>query len=211
MRRLHVVGIILVLAVALRLEATAQIPDQLTIGDRKYFIHTNPLGPILRERGDRLPEPGSHSTGLWRGYIAEWSLRDGKLYLDDVKVPMRGDDEYLSAMKNLFDEPGARVAEWYSGHLVIPTGEIVRYVHMGYGTTYSSYIVATVEKGVVREQRSMNEKQFEAFRRTQFAKFKKTKDYAYARGETREPDDKKADEFLYEFAAEAYLSMIFPK
>lgn len=55
----------------------------------------------------------------------------------------------------------------------------------------------------------MNGKQFDAFRRARFAKFRKTKDYAYARGETGEQDDKKADEFLFEFAAEAYLSMIF--
>lgn len=56
------VALLLVLAAALPLGATAQIPDELKIGDKTYFIHTNPLGRVLLERGDRLPEAESRST-----------------------------------------------------------------------------------------------------------------------------------------------------
>ena len=52
-----------------------------------------------------------------------------------------------SVLKALFGDDASRVATWFTGHLIVPTGEIVNYVHMGYGSTYSSYIVVTVVPG----------------------------------------------------------------
>lgn len=211
---------LLSLVIALPLGATAQAPEILKFGGKTYFIHTNPLTPVLMEKPGRLPEAGAHSTGLWRGYIGSWSIRGNRLMLDDVKVPTRhymDDDapeekQFQSAMKPLFGTSEPQVATWFTGNLIVPTGEMVNYVHMGYGSTYSSYMVLTIVKGVVEKQQDLNQEEFETFRRKQYAAYKKTPEYAQAKAETKRGDpmpEDMSEEFLFQFASEEYLSRIF--
>ncbi|SDG17896.1 hypothetical protein SAMN04244550_03550 [Rhodobacter capsulatus] len=40
-------------------------------------------------------------------------------------------------------------AQWYSGTLRIPQGELLDYVHMGYGSTYDWDLLLEVQSGVV--------------------------------------------------------------
>ena len=210
MKRL--VLLLLSFAVAASLGATAQAPDVLKIGGKTYSLHSNPLRPIADQIQDRFPKPEVVSSGLWRGYIATFAVRDGSLYLEDVRVPTTSSKQYRSVMKELFDDPAPRVAAWYTGNLIVPTGELVEYVHMGYASTYSSYVVVTVVKGVVREQREMNAEDFGHFRRAQYAAWKKTPDYAKELAEAKSgPDpmtDEMAEEFIFQFASEEYLSRV---
>jgi hypothetical protein len=212
---------LLSIAVARTLGATAQAPDILKIDGKTYFIHTNPLGPVLATNGDRLPKPAVISSGLWRGYIATWAVRERRLFLEDVRVPTEKymdssapeSAQFSSALKDLFGDSAPRVATWFTGHLIVPTGRIVEYVHMGYGSTYSSYLVLTVVKGEIQNQQDMNRVDFEKFRRRQYAAYKKTPEYAKARAETKKGDDPMSDEmaeqFLFQFASEEYMSRIF--
>jgi hypothetical protein len=218
MKRL--VLLLLSLAVAAPLGATAQAPDILKIGGKTYSLHTNPLRPIAEEIRGRFPKPVVVSSGLWRGYIATFRVRTGRLYLDDVRVPtkkyMDSDapqlEQFRSIMKELFDDPAPRIATWYTGNLIVPTGELVGYVHMGYASTYSSYLVVTVVKGVVREQREMNADDFGRFRRAQYAAWKKTPAYAKELAEAKSGanplTDEMAEDFIFQFASEEYLSRI---
>lgn len=206
--------LLLSLAIALPLGATAQAPEILQFGSKTYYIHTNPLTPVLLEKPDRLPEAGTVSSGLWRGYIGSWSIRRNRLMLEDVKVPTEHymdsdvpeEKQFRSAMKPLFGTSEPQMATWFTGNLIVPTGEMVRYVHMGYGSTYSSYMVLTIVKGVVEKRQDLNQEEFEAFRRKQYAAYKKTPEYAEAKAETKGGD---SEEFLFQFASEEYLSRIF--
>jgi hypothetical protein len=212
---------LLSIAVASPLTATSQAPDILRMNGKTYYIHTNPLKPVLATNPDRLPKPTVVSSGLWRGYVATWAVRDHHLFLEDVRVPtekyMDADApesaQFRSALKDLFGDGAPRVATWFTGHLIVPTGDIVEYVHMGYGSTYSSYVVVTVIKGEIHKQRDMSRVDFERFRRSQFAAFKKTSEYAKARAEAKRGDDPMSDEmteqFLFQFASEEYMSRIF--
>lgn len=95
-----------------------------------------------------------------RRIIATWSVRENRLLLDDVRVPTKHymdsdvpeSKQFRSAMKHLFGESTPQVATWFTGNLIIPTGEMVDYVHMGYGSTYSSYMVLTVIKGSIQKR-----------------------------------------------------------
>ena len=212
---------LLMLGVAGPLAATAQAPDLLKINGKTYYIHTNPLTPVLAEKPERLPKPGVGSTGLWRGYIATWSVRENRLFLDDVRVPTKHymdsdvpeSKQFQSAMKHLFGESAPRVATWFTGNLIVPTGELVDYVHMGYGSTFSSYMVLTVIEGSIQKRLELNREEFEKFRRSQYESFKKTPEYAAARAQTRKGGDPMSDEriedFLFQFTSEKYLSRIF--
>ncbi len=97
--------------------------------------------------------------------------------------------------------------------MFVLTGELVDYVHMGYGSTYSSYLILTVVQGELREQRGVNAEAFLKFRRQQFAAYRKTPEYAKARADATADGAKMPEEqleqFLFQFTSEAYLSRIF--
>ena len=210
---------LLSLVVALPLWATAQAPDVLKVDGKTYQLQSNPLEPYLAAHGDKMPAPEVRSTGLWRGYIATFALRDGHLYVDDVKMLTKKylhsdapeEKQLKSVMAALFGDAAPRIATWFTGNLIVPTGEMVHYVHMGYASTYSSYLVVTVIEGNVRERRDMNEAQFEAFRRAQFAAFKKTPEYEKHVAGLRKGDesDKNIDGFLFVYTGAEFLSRIF--
>jgi hypothetical protein len=208
----HLAAALLILAIAAPAGATAQMPDRLKIGRSEYELHSNPLEVYRAKNRVSMPPAGVVSSALWRGYIAEWAVHDGKLLLEDVKVPTehytRADDpskRYFSAMKPLFGNAAPRVATWFTGHLIVPTGGLVHYVHMGYGSTYSSYVVITVVNGVVQNQRVLEQSGFEAFRRKQFAAYKRTPEYAAERAQVGED----GEAFLFEYATATYLSRVF--
>ena len=205
--------VLLALAAAVPLWATAQAPEVLKFEGKTYSMHTNPLEPYLAEHAHALPQPTVRSSALWRGYIATWVVRDGKLFLEDVRM-LTSDNHDRSVMKSLFPDGAPQVATWFTGNLIVPTGELVRYVHMGYGSTYSSYLIATVTKGEVGQVRRMNAAEFDAFRHAQFEAFKKTKEYRRDLDEAKKGDkdanDEFVEKFLFAFDSEVYLSRIFP-
>ena len=48
-------------------------------------------------------------------------------------------------------------AEWYSGVLRIPKGEVLEYVHGGYGSKFERDLFITIEKGnVIKEEEVQN-------------------------------------------------------
>lgn len=77
------------------------------------------------------------STACWRGYIGSWEIRDGVLYLTRVqgRYEMLGDEPLL--------------ADWFSGVLRVPRGELLRYVHMGFESVYERDLYVKVEGGRV--------------------------------------------------------------
>lgn len=115
-------------------------------------------------------------------------------------------------MSELFPAGGDVVASWYTGALIIPDGEMVDYVHMGYGSTYARYIVAIVRDGVEAERHALSREEFEKFRDEKFAKYKATDEYkkqfegikAKADGMT----DAQIEAFIKEFEAEGFLSAL---
>lgn len=205
---------LLAMAAALPAWATAQAPEVLKFEGNTYSINTNPLEPWLAAHPRALPKSEVISSGLWRGYIGTWAIRDGTLFLEDVRI-LTSDDRDRSVMKEMFPGGAPQPAAWFTGNLIVPTGKLVKYVHMGYGSTYASYMIATVSKGTVRQIRTMNANEFEAFRRAQFEAFKKTPEYrkhleTVRKGESKTSDDFD-EQFLFQFASEEYLSRIFPE
>lgn len=51
------------------------------------------------------------------------------------------------------DFPDGVFAHWYTGELRCPMGELLNYVHGGYGSTYEQDLFIEVENGVVVNER----------------------------------------------------------
>ena len=105
---------------------------RLTPDDSDYGIKRNDGPSII------------FSTACWRGYIGTWELKDGRFYLVNV----------VGRYKIVGDEPV--FADWFSGVLRIPDGELLHYVHMGFGSVYEYETHLKIENGMVVDERRID-------------------------------------------------------
>ena len=208
-------------------DATAQEPDLLLMDGEPVSLNTNPLSPWLQSHPKALPEPGVISSSRWRGYVASWEIRDEQLWLTRVEMelpdrdsdpdpncggePVCFDASTQDVLPQLFPGRSELVAEWYSGALIIPRGELVDYVHMGYGSTYERYLVLVIDDGRVVSRRELDADGFLALRQRRFEAFQRTPAYQAEMDRTARayPDwsEEDASSFMFEYHAEQYLSV----
>jgi hypothetical protein len=208
---------------------TAQQPDRLLVDGKEERLNTNPLEPWRAAHPDAVEMP-MLSTANWRGYVATWEVAGGKLWLRRVEgrqptgkmirreyetsggerriheYPEQAPHDYLP---QLFDGRTEVVAEWFTGTLIVPRGELVEYVHMGYASTYERYLVVWVRRGEVVRQLELDAAQFVELRKERFEKFKQTEEYRQALARLGHADDDvfNGEAFLFEFLSERYLSL----
>jgi len=117
---------------------TAQMPDLIIVGGEELLLLCNPLDHYFRITG--RPSPFRNGgTALWRGYVATWSIDDGRLWLTDVPNAAQ-----------LFPDRSLPIpATWYTGTLRIGRGDILEYVHMGYGSVHAQEEYLEVQAGRV--------------------------------------------------------------
>jgi hypothetical protein len=208
---------------------TAQIGDSLILDGKRYEIFTNPLKAYIEADPARHPHRFTPrkderdlppmSTGNWRGYIATWEIVGDTLVLTDVETLQSVEPEkesssttdYRSVFEGMFPGQQQVLAAWFTGHIVIPDGKLVNYVHMGYASTFEKYLILRVEKGVLVRRWTADTKSFLKFRDAQFAAFQKTAEYRDALKDSMKDGTKRSDaeEFLREFYSEDYLSAIY--
>jgi len=133
---------------------TAQVPEKLELeGEWVAMTFEPPLPrrhPLIWQR----PEgPRRISTACWRRYVGRWALREGQFLL----VGFEPD----SAFELLSPEP--LFADWFSGVLRIPRGEMLMYVHMGFGSVYAQELHIKIKDGVevARRVRDNRERQLD--------------------------------------------------
>ena len=203
--------------------ASAQVPDVIIIAGRNESLDTSPLAPYLSAHPKVIPKSDDPATDNLRGYVATWEILDGKLFLRRIDVAFRNPraslNEESRIIKNVIHKifPDSRdlVAGWYSGALIIPRGKLVKYVHMGYGSTYESYTIVTVDKGVVSKKLDLSAEDFAKYRDSQFQAYKRTSEYATKFKEAKSYDPSYSDEFiesvLQRVESERYLSIDFSR
>src|SRR5687768_968653 len=124
---------------------TAQVHENLILdGGTKTSMN---FCPPLPEHHPRLIEltsaeiekedidPLIFSTGCWRRYVGTWAIKDGYLYLVNIK----------GRFKIIGAEPIR--AEWFTGVLRYPEGKLLHYVHMGFGSVYEFEVHMSFETG----------------------------------------------------------------
>lgn len=141
---------------------TGQQPDVIIYKGKSYDLFANPLEDFFKGKRSRPAfqvKPNVISTGNWRGYVATWTIEDGFLYLLRIDAWICRDwDEKRCRRVDLKSLFGGRYikgrvrADWFSGDLRMPDGELLQYVHMGYGSVYERELTLAVESGkLVRE------------------------------------------------------------
>ena len=161
---------------------TAQYPDLIKFNGTEYSLNTNPLEPYFEKNPDKRPQ--WPSTALYRGYIGHFEIIDSTLLLTDISQPRRVKDKdgkttfkNISIKKRIFPEIDTMKIDWYSGILILPYGERVKYVHSGYASEYSNYILLEIKNGKFKRDKNYTRKEFLKFKKRQFSEFKKTDAY----------------------------------
>lgn len=144
---------------------TAQLPDIIELDGESQALCSNPLEQFFELHPPRpdLPAP---STACWRGYVARWRIENNQLFLvsihsglPDDDLPPRGHPIFTVLLRHLAsgDAPPSTpigltmplMADWFSGELRIPQGQMLEYHHAGYASVYEAERVILVQKGVI--------------------------------------------------------------
>lgn len=126
---------------------TAQYSEILHYKGEKLSMRVTPLSDYFVLMGMR-PNFQVRSTACWRCYVGEWEISLDRLYL--IGISANYDDGTEVTLGSLFPGYDSRVfANWYSGVLSIPQGDLVQYVHMGFSSVYERDLLISVEQGVI--------------------------------------------------------------
>lgn len=138
---------------------TAQISDTIAIDGVDHPLFSEPLEAYYAEAS--RPPFASTSTANWRGYVARWEIRDGRLHLTGISAELCDDAPRSGwncerrrqvGLADLFraETGGTVFARWFSGVLRVPMGAQIQYHHMGYDSVYEFDLLLIIEKGIVR-------------------------------------------------------------
>lgn len=209
--------LVVILLGTVNLFATAQYPDKIFYNGKEYALHSNPMEEYFQKFPDKKPKSGIISSALWRGYVATFEIADNSLYLKDIDILVSKktkdnsfETEWKSVLSEVVPDNKKLKIDWFTGLLVLPFGEIVNYVHMGYGSTYENYILLEIDKGDFKLSKEYDYKGYERFKERQFQAFKKTEEYKKLIEDMKKKgdyDEKFADSFLRSFIT-SYTSKI---
>lgn len=211
-----ILTIFLTLFLGVEVFATAQYPDKIIYNGKVLKLHSNPLETYFKKNPDKRPKGGIMSTALWRGYVATFEVKDNQLFLKDIEIEYRDTTskesytyKWRSVINEVFPDKKKIKIDWLTGLLVIPHGELVDYVHMGYGSTYENYILLEIDKGDLKKEKHFKYKEYERFKERQFQVFKQTDEYKKIKADLQKDGstDEFIDSFLRSFVTE-YTSKI---
>lgn len=112
---------------------TIQAGDILSHNGKKTTIATEPLKPYLETRSD--VSFIFKSTALVRGYIGTWKIKNKKLYLVAL-IGFIENNEKVD-FKYLFPNKTEVFADWFSGDIRIPEGDLLQKINIGYASVFA--------------------------------------------------------------------------
>jgi hypothetical protein len=138
---------------------TAQVAETLIYHGKELMMFSNPLNPYLRANGIQFESP---STANWRGYKGTWEIKGSeeageRLYLIGLRAHRSYKD--IIGLEDIFPGfPNGVFAHWFSGEIRLPQGNQLKYVHMGYASTYEFDLFLEIKKGLVVNKRALHNK-----------------------------------------------------
>lgn len=134
---------------------TAQFPEKIIYQVKMHGMASEPLHYYLRELEEPIKTSGVN-TACWRGYIGTWELRDNKLYLIDLKT--KNSEGMDVGIEYVFPGKQEVFADWYSGEIRIPQGQLLSYVHRFYDSVYERDILLMFGNGCLVNTRTVDNK-----------------------------------------------------
>lgn len=133
---------------------TAQEGEVILYKKKRYYMATEPLEAYLATREDI--KFGFATSACWRGYKGKWKVKHKKLYLINLSGILMNHPLTINAtnaMEQLFPGQKEVFAQWFTGEIRIPIGEMLEYVHMGYESRFEKEIILEFKNGVLTSER----------------------------------------------------------
>lgn len=169
---------IFVLGIAVSSLASAYQGDVIYIDGERWTLMGQPVerdSALFHHLLDVLPQERRHSSGNWQGYTGYWSIRDGQLFLDSIRVgfdfnksvmattifpanntdgkeipPFVPADDMFKVFHDYYVN-GEIVASWITGKVRVARGHAVKYVHQGYMRKLEHEQYFTINQGRVTD------------------------------------------------------------
>lgn len=135
---------------------TAQTTEILIYKGKKYGMATEPLEPYIRKNNIKFNTSCVLSC-CWRGYVGTWSIEGNRLYLIGLDTD---DNGKKVGLEYLFPGHEKVFADWFSGELRIPYGNLMKYVHQGYASLYEKELFLKIDNGIVTNEREIDNTQY---------------------------------------------------
>ncbi|MCK9567858.1 hypothetical protein M0R72_02760 [Candidatus Pacearchaeota archaeon] len=142
---------------------TAQQPEILIIDGEELEMVSNP------SLHDKAEAGWSTKTSNYRGYVGEWEIVDNKLYLNRV-------------VGGVMKGKGPFFADWVSQELHVWKGNLLNYVHAGYGSMYEEDMFLSINGGLLKStviESNVEKFKAQALREVQEANSKQRIQYLY--------------------------------
>jgi hypothetical protein len=187
MRTLFV--ILLTILFSLKGFGTPQIEDKIIYNGKEYKLQTAPLFGIyymetyFKKYPDKRPKSELMSTGLHRGYVATFEVKENLLYLNDIEIEVYANGKnfptkWKSVKNEIFPNQKLIKIDWVTGLLVLPFGKTVDCgKYYGDNWTYENYVLLEMNKGILKRVKQFSYTNFEKFKEKQFEAFKQTDEY----------------------------------
>ena len=123
---------------------TVQVEERMLYKGEVNFISTEPLREYLEQNDLQF---FSLSSSCWRGYTGTWEINDNKLYLVELVNCLF---EKKNDLKYMFKQKEDKVfANWFSGNIVIPIGEVLEEGLFGIDDIYEQNIILKFSDGIL--------------------------------------------------------------
>lgn len=134
---------------------TIQCKEHLVYKGKDFWLDTEPLEPYLKEKQISFNAPNS---ACWRGYVGDWLIENKRFYLVELCAfvskhnPNNRFHSEKVGLDYLFPGQDKVFANWFSGILRIPHGELLHYVR-SYPPLHEKEILIKIRQGVVVKSR----------------------------------------------------------
>ncbi|MGY8914038.1 MAG: hypothetical protein ACKVJF_03020 [Flavobacteriales bacterium] len=132
---------------------TIQIKESILIDGEEYKMVTEPLLPYLKELTNKTIFQ-CETSACWRGYLGTWELKNNKLYLIELTGNV-GDADFRFrssvGLDYLFPNKKEVHADWFTGVISIPDGEIPGSGYPNFLPSYANNLLLHFDKGSLQD------------------------------------------------------------
>jgi len=109
---------------------------------------------LFPEKHGAEEDPMLFSTACGRHYIAEWKIKNDSLFLTNIYACHYREVKIdMNKMFNIGSDDGLLFADWVTDELIVPKGDLIEYVHIGYYRIFETEIVLEISNGLLANER----------------------------------------------------------
>ena len=170
---------LMLLSLPVMIKATGQMAEILSINGEYWQLYYCPIetnrtlsediARVIKSFPETITEDSiewgkGQSTALWRNYIAEWEIKDNRLFLREIGVPYirevgnRLEEHFFTLNEENLQEIFAPYytaegicASWFCDTMRAGRGKEIYYEHMAFARHNENECLIVVDNGVVRE------------------------------------------------------------